>query len=161
MRCGRTIIQWRSYASPGCHTYGSSSGSKRYAARGPHWDTCPPKTADGCDYGSLHCMDRKASAIKCCVKSVLQEDLILRLPFSKVSLHCHVDWVNPKLVTSLSLQSPAQYLSVMPPIYGIKVPLRLSTLPVHAHTAHYSRREGDAKKALLLRRVVVQCVQSC
>ena len=55
--------------------------------------------------------------------------------------------MNPKLPTSLSLQSPAQYLCAMPPSNGIEVLLRvrLSTLPVHAHTAHYSRRDGDGE----------------
>ena len=97
--------------------------------------------APECEYSSCK------SVIKRCVKSVWQEDLTLRLPLNKVSLHRYIDWVNPKLLTSLSLKSPAQYLCVMPPSYGIEVLLRvrLSTLPVHAHTAHYSRRDGDGE----------------
>ncbi len=97
--------------------------------------------APGCEYDSCK------SVIKRCVKSVWQDDLTVRLPISKVSLHRYINWVNPELLDSLSLQSPAEYLCVMPPSYGIEVMLRvrLSTLPVHAHTAHYSRRDGDAE----------------
>ena len=76
---------------------------------------------------------------------VWQDDLSLRMPLSKVSLHRYINWVNPQLGTSLSLKSPASYLCVMPPSYGLELMMRvrLSTLPVHAHTAQYGRRDND------------------
>jgi hypothetical protein len=87
------------------------------------------------------------SVIKCCVKSVWQDDLSLRLPVSKVSLHRYINWVNPGLISSVSLKSPAKYLCVMPPTYGLELLMRvrLSTLPVHAHTAQFGRRDDDLR----------------
>ena len=90
-------------------------------------------------------LGRVTDSGKHCVKPVWQDDLSLRMPLSKVSLHRYINWVNPQLVTSLSLKSPANYLCVMPPSYGLELMMRvrLSTLPVHAHTAQYGRRDND------------------
>lgn len=53
------------------------------------------------------------SVTKRCVESLWQDQLTLRSPLSKVSLHRYISWVEPKLVTSVSLKSPAKYLCFM------------------------------------------------
>ncbi len=81
------------------------------------------------------------------MKSVWQDDVSLRVPVSKVSLHRYINWVNPGLMSSVSLKSPAKYLCVMPPTYGLELLMRvrLSTLPVHSHTAQFCRRNDDLR----------------
>jgi hypothetical protein len=99
------------------------------------------------------------SLVKKRVKSVWHEDLTLITPLEKITLKRYVDWVNPTLVSRLSLKSCSPYLRFLPPSYGVELLLRvrLSCLPVHAHTVGFQQPDIERRSRSQVRAVTSVC----
>ena len=99
------------------------------------------------------------SLVKKRVKSVWHEDLTLITPLEKIILKRYVNWVNPTLVDKLSLKSCSPYLQFLPPSYGVELLLRvrLSCLPVHAHTVGFQLPDTERHSRSQVRLVTSVC----
>jgi hypothetical protein len=117
-----------------------------------------------CKYGvvlddSASNLDKCKSIVKRCVKSVWHDELTLIKPMQKVTLKRYIDWVSPSLLRKLSWKSCCPYLGCLTPSYGVELLMRvrLSCLPVHAHTAGFRQSDEDLQ---LRRRSQVQAVST-
>jgi hypothetical protein len=105
------------------------------------------------DYGK--CM----SVVKQQVKSVWHDELSLHIPLQKSTLKRFVDWVRPSLVQSVSVKSCSPYLRRVLPSFGVEVlmRIRLSCLPVHAHTFKFVQSENERSRSRARRQVNDVC----